>query len=396
MLRKTLLLGSALVLGAFADPALSQSASAVALPAREGFISWAPDDQIIGYRNIERIFSTHTVSRGASVRALPVAARTIAPIYSEGGDNLGVDQYITSNKVAGLLVIHNGEIVLERYGLGEGGQDRWTSFSVGKSITSTLVGAAVKDGYIASIEDPIARYIPELASSAYGQVKISDVLKMRSGVRWNEDYEDPQSDVGRLASSMANDTGTSLVELMASLPADVLPGERFLYSTGESNLLGVLVTRATGKSLSDYLAEKIWVPYGMEREAVWITDGGTEVGGCCISMTLRDYGRFAQFMLGGGQIGDTDVLPENWVRDATVSYSGAVFGDIGYGYQWWPHDDGSYEAIGIFGQSILIDPTRNLIIVTSSAWPEAGWSEGYTRQAAFAAGVREAVDSSKH
>jgi len=206
----------------------------------------------------------------------------IQPTYTFGSEKGNVADYMTRNHVAGLLVIKDGKIVLEEYGLGQKPDDRWTSFSVGKSVTSTLVGAAIKDGYITSVDDLISKYIPELAGSAYGDVKISDVLKMRTGVAWNEDYEDPASDVGRLVSSMAHDEGASLVTLMRSLKKAAPAGSTWLYSTGESNMLGLLVMRATHKPLADYLSQKIWAPFGMEKDAVWMTDGGTEVGGCCI------------------------------------------------------------------------------------------------------------------
>lgn len=378
----------AVALALAASPALSQTA-----PAREGFLTWSGAEQVEGYRHIETVFSTHTVARGPTVRDLPVAAHAIDLRYALDAESGGVEDYVARNRIAGLLILHDGEIVLERYGLGQAPTDRWTSFSVGKSITSTLVGAAIRDGHIRSVDEPIATYIPELAASAYADVSIADVLKMRSGVRWVEDYGDPTSDVGRLVTSLATDGGASLVGLMSGLPRAAPAGERFLYSTGESNLLGVLVTRATGKTLSEYLSETIWAPYGMEQDAAWITDGGVEVGGCCISMTLRDYGRFGQFILGGGRIYGRAVLPDGWVEAATTNYNAGQPDAPAYGYQWWPQEAGGFAASGIFGQSILIDPERRLVVVTSSAWPAASWRQGYARQDAFLTAVRAWADA---
>lgn len=360
-------------------------------PKPENFLIWTPQEQVFGYRNIEKIFPIHVAARGPKIYPLPVAGKSINPTFTFRGAPGSVPDYIKANRVAGLLVIHDGQIVLEKYGLGETAQDRWTSFSVGKSVTSTLLGAAIKDGYIGSVDDAVTKYIPELVGSAYDGVTIAQVLKMRSGVKWNEDYADPNSDVRRLVSSMTRSKGDSLVSLMKGLPREAAPGTKFVYKTGESNLIGLLVIRATHKSLASYLSEKIWAPFGMEKDAAWMTYDGAEVGGCCISMTLRDYGRFGEFFRKGGVVGDRHILPEGWVDAATQTYSSNVFGDMGYGYQWWTHKDGTFEANGIFGQSIYIDPANKLVIVTSSAWPSAEWEEGYQRQSAFRDGVKDAL-----
>jgi CubicO group peptidase (beta-lactamase class C family) len=324
------------------------------------------------------------------VYPLPVSSKPLDFEYFDLHEAGTIDDYLERNHVAGLLVVSHGEIVLERYGLGQTAEDRWTSFSVAKSITSTLLGAAIRDGHISAVTDPITKYLPELKGSAYEGVTIADALEMRSGVRWNEDYANPDSDVGRLANAIAHDRDT-LVQSMAALPREAAPGSRFLYKTGESDLIGIIVARATGKPLAQYLSEKIWAPFGMERDAVWITTGGTEVGGCCISMTLRDYARFALFFLANGTVGTEQMLPPGWNREATKRYTRSVFDGFGYGYQWWPHRDGSYYALGIFGQSIFIDPARQLIVVTLSAWPAAEWEEGSARRESFLIAVRRAT-----
>src|SRR5262249_13519487 len=206
------------------------------------------------------------------------------------------------------------------YGLGRKPEDRWVSFSVTKAITSTLVGAAIRDGKIKSLDDAVTLYIPELKGSAYDGVSIRQLLTMSSGVKWNEDYTDPNSDVA-LAGAGTLDTGVNpTVGYMRRLPREKEPGSTFHYNTGETNLVGILVSNAVGKSLSEYLSDKIWKAYGMERDAVWMVDvANHERGGCCLAMTLGDYARFGQFILEGGKASGRAVVPEGGVRQATTA-----------------------------------------------------------------------------
>lgn len=364
-------------------------AAARELPEAEGILRWTGGEQIAGFRHIDRIFPTRTVKRGESVKPLPIDPEPIRPVYRFGEETGSVEDYMAREKVAGLLVISHGRVVLEEYGLEQTPEDRWISFSIAKSVTSTLLGAAIKDGKIGSVDDLVTRYIPELQGSAYDGVTLRQVLSMRSGTDWNEDYADPDSDVGRLASSMAHNRGDSLISTMVDLPRAAEPGSRFHYSTGESNMIGIIVSRAIGEPLADYLARKIWQPYGMESDASWLTDGGTEIGGCCLNIVLRDYGRLGQFMLDGGTIDGESILPPGWVEDATSSKSGA--GEIPYGYQWWIPAQGTYAALGIFGQAVYVDPARQLVVVQLSAWPVASDEALSGRRVAFVAAVEESL-----
>jgi CubicO group peptidase (beta-lactamase class C family) len=360
---KTATLLSAALLFGFACVASSDDA----LPPREGFLFWTPAQQRVGYRNIEKIFPTKTVQRGAAVHTLISDRAQFDVDYAYEGSNWNTAAFMKANNVAGLLVIKHGKIVLERYGLGETADDRWTSFSVGKSLTSTLIGAAIKDGYIKGLDAPVIDYLPGLKGSAYDGVTIRQLLTMSSGAKWNEDYTDPKSDVNQFALGNPGPNGENpIVAYMAKLTRETSPGSKWVYKTGESDLIGILLARATKKHLADYLSEKIWSTYGMEKDAVWMVDqAGEELGGCCISMTLRDYGRFGLFFMNGGKIAEKSILPDDWVAQATK----AQF--PGYGFQWWVLDQARYEALGIFGQAIRINPSEDLIIVTSSAWPKA-------------------------
>jgi CubicO group peptidase (beta-lactamase class C family) len=280
-----------------------------------------------------------------------------------------VDAYMAGQRSAALLVVHDGKLRLERYGLGFDGQGRWTSFSVAKSFTSTLVGAAVKDGFIKSLDDKVSVYISDLKGSAYDDVSVRQLLTMTSGVKWNEDYADPNSDVARFNNHQPEAGVEALVSYMRKLPREAPAGSRWLYSTGETNLVGTLVQQATHKPLATYLSEKIWVPAGMEQQATWIlSKTGKEIGGCCVQATPRDYARMGLFILNGAQVNGQSIVPEGWWAEATTKRTEIGLPGRGYGYQWWTYDDGSYTARGIFGQGIFIDPQRKLVIVSNANW----------------------------
>ncbi|MDH1702080.1 serine hydrolase domain-containing protein [Comamonas terrigena] len=280
-----------------------------------------------------------------------------------------VDAYMAGQRSAALLVVHDGKLRLEHYGLGFDGQGRWTSFSVAKSFTSTLVGAAVKDGFIKSLDDKVSLYIPDLKGSAYDDVSVRQLLTMTSGVKWNEDYSDPNSDVARFNNHQPEAGVEALVSYMRKLPREAPAGSRWLYSTGETNLVGTLVQQATHKPLATYLSEKIWVPAGMEQQATWIlSKTGKEIGGCCVQATPRDYARMGVFILNGAQVNGQSIVPDGWWAEATTKRTEIGLPGRGYGYQWWTYDDGSYTARGIFGQGIFIDPQRKLVIVSNANW----------------------------
>ena len=359
------------------------------LPRAADILRWQGDAQVAGFRNIDRIFPVRVVKRGDKVRPLPRADKQIAPVLRYDGASVPIEDYMVRERVSGLLVISKGEIILEKYGLGQQPDDRWISFSIAKSVTSTLLGAAIRDGTIKSVDDQVTVYLPELKGSAYDGVTLRQVLAMRSGAQWNEDYVDPNSDVGQLATSMAENKGASLVKMMAGRARAAEPGSRFLYSTGESNMVGLIVSRAVGEPLADYLSRKIWAPYGFESDASWLTDGGTEIGGCCLNITLRDYGRIGQFMLDGGKAGAADLLPEGWIADATRSSSAP--GETPYGYQWWIPAPGTYAALGIFGQAIYIDPAKQLVVVQIAAWPDASGPKYSARRLALIGAVEESL-----
>lgn len=240
----------------------------------------------------------------------------------------------------------------------------------------------------------MTRYIPQLAGSGYDGVTIAQLMSMRSGVRWNEDYTDPNSDVARFSSQQPEGGLDPVTAYMRRLPREAQPGTRWRYNTGETNLIGVLVERATGKTLADYLSERVWRPFGMEGNAGWNTNAsGEEIAGCCLSVRLRDYGRFGMFVLGGGRAGGRQVVPAGWFETAGHKQADIGRPGAGYGYQWWTYDDGSFAAQGIFGQGIFIDPARKLVIASVASAPQATSADYSRRRMAMYQAVRAAVDA---
>ena len=369
------------------------AADAAGLPTDENVLFWTQDQRDNAFRQMEVLTTTRTIEAGDTIRKLEAGTPLPKKLTTENGE-LSIDDYMADQRLAGLVVLQDGKIRLEEYRMDFGPDDRWTSFSVAKSLVSTLVGAAIKDGFIKSLDDPLTAYIPELKGSGYDGVTVEQLLTMTSGVKWNEDYEDKNSDVARFNTTKSKDGVDPVILYMKTLVNEAEPGTRWQYNTGETNLIGVLVAKATGKSLSEYLSEKVWKPYGMAKDAVWIlNDGGKEIGGCCISATTRDFALFGQFAMNGGKIGDTYVVPEGWFAKAGSKQADIGQPGAGYGYQWWTFDDGSFAGQGIFGQGIFIDPKRKLVIAGNGNWPRATPDDKKVTRDAFYRAVQSYLDS---
>ncbi len=398
-MRKLILATAAIAVAATAQPARkTKDAPIAANPALQvdlaelqkpssSILFWTQAKRDAGFRAMELTFPGNVVRAGSKVRLLPAGA----PLKV---DPAVVDGYMKRWNTAGLIVLKDGKVVLERYGLGLTPRDRWTTFSVAKSFTSTLAGAALRDGAIKSLNDPVTRYIPELAGSGYDGVTVQQLLTMTSGVKWNEDYTDPNSDVARMLAVATKPGEDPTVAYMRTLPRDTAPGTKWVYKTGETNLIGVLVHRATGRNLSNYLSDKVWKPAGLERDGFWMIDRtGQEVSGCCLSLTLRDYARFGQFVLEGGRAGKgRSVVPTGWFADATRAHAQTGTPGFGYGYQWWTYPGGLYGGQGIFGQSITVDPAKKLVIAMVSSWPQASNREQSMARFAFMQQLIAAAD----
>jgi CubicO group peptidase (beta-lactamase class C family) len=347
------------------------------------------ENQAATFRNQDQVWPHSIIRRGDAVRPLPPRARSLADLIFEVGDvRLSLSDFMARSRTAGLLILKDGEIALERYGMGNGPESRWTSFGAATSMTSTLAGAALHDGAIGSLDDPCDLYLPQLCGSAYEGVTVRNVLRMCSGVAWSEkDQADGRSDVRRLARAMLSRRPGAVLDLLCARPRAQPQGVVFNYSTGESCLLGAVVAAATGRSLADYCAETIWGPGGMEADGCWQLecDDGLELGGLGVSACLRDVGRFGQLVLEDGEaFSGRRVLPTGW-RDlagqpdsAAIAFGRLVPGSpAGYGYQWWalpgaPFADGlhagAFSAFGGYGQRIYINPAERVVAAIQSAW----------------------------
>ena len=333
-----------------------------------------PEQQRVAYRNLRQLVPHNVISHGSAVSKLPSATVDLSGFsYEYQNRKRSLDDFLNETRVAGILVIKDGHVVLEKYSNGHNADSVWVSFSVAKSVLSLLFGAALQDGSIATLDDTVTKYLPSMRGSAYDAVTLRQLLQMSSGVSWNEDETDPNSDLVR--SSRIGRTGgiQGLLNYMKGLPRSAPAGTVFNYNTGETNIAGAVLRAATGRTLAEYLSEKIWKPAGMEADAFWLLmqEGDSEYGGCCISATLRDYGRLGLLALRKGTTSDrTRLLPERWIADSTTPATTAPI----YGYYWWLEGEERFAASGSFGQYIYIDPANKAVVAIHSLWPVA-WNK---------------------
>lgn len=335
---------------------------------------FSADKIITNFSHMDAAFLTTPVPRGnGPTTALDYGPETTLPSQ--------VNQWITDRTVTALVVLKDGDIVYENYFQGTGPDDLRISWSVAKSYLSALVGILLDEGKIASLDDPVTQYAPQLTGSAYDGATLRNVLQMSSGVTFDEDYLDKNSDINRMGRILAlggkmDDFTADLTERFAE------PGQQWQYVSIDTHVIGMVVRGATGRSIADLLSEKIIVPLGLERSPYYVTDGvGTAfvLGG--LNLTTRDYARFAQMFAQGGEWQGQQIVPAAWVAASTAASAPTAPGKIGYGYQWWIPQGaapGEYMARGVYGQYLYIDTTRNVVIATNAAdrkFREAGVSQ---------------------
>jgi CubicO group peptidase (beta-lactamase class C family) len=337
------------------------------------------------FQHLDQMFATRIVHAGEKIWKLPYSLVSIEGKFEFEGSSYGLEDFLEKSATNALLAIKDGRIVYEIYRNGSDDTTRFISFSMAKSVLATLIGIAVSEGKIKSIEDKVTAYLPEMKDSGYADASIRDLLLMRSGVDWLEIYEfGSDTQLTRVHDNSLVAYKYRWCDYAANESKSAgKPGEKFNYSTLDASVLGCILERAVGTTGSRYMSEKIWKPAGMEHDGYWIMDGPPSVGreffGAGFNATLRDYGRFGLLMLNKGMANGKQVVPADWVKESTVPEEGneplAEGEALGYQYQWWtiPSSD-AYLAIGLHNQFIYIDPKNNTVIVKLSYTPgPLGW-----------------------
>ena len=336
------------------------------------------------FHHMDRLaFRTDWVRKGSDAYPLKEPTKPFSLRYVVRGGDYSLDDYFRRNFVTGFLVLHDDQIVLEKYFHGAGQNSRFVSQSVGKSIVSILVGAAVSDGAIKSVDDPVVKYLPYLSNSGYRDVTIKNLLEMSSGVQYSEDYTDPKSGAALIGAALLTGDPT-FKDFAASIGSTATkPGTQFNYQSVNTQVLGLLLEQVTRKRLNQYAEEKLWKKIGAQSDAFFYR-AQKQPDTCafaCFDATVRDYARIGLMMMRGGTLGNNRVLPPSWVHDSTTpdadylqpkpAVSNGAPARQGYAYQWWiPYGhEGAFNAEGIYGQSIYVNPTRRVVIVQTSAWP---------------------------
>ncbi len=360
------------LLGRAAGYPVAPSPTRIATPAYP-VGSWSALDKVPGIRSA-------WVARPAQARALPRASAPPPIRYRIDGQQLTLDDYLRRQRVTGLLVLKNGEIVAEHYRYARDERHRLRSASMAKSITALLIGVAHGKGQIASLDDLAERYARDLAGSPYGATSIRHLLRMSSGFTFTERY-DGKDDVARLG--QAFNTGKPTVpEVLRSITArHAPPGEKFVYASAETEVLGRVLTAATGRSMADLTREWLWAPLGAEQDAFWCTDpAGQEGAYHCFNATLRDWGRLGLLMAQDGKVGERQVIPRDYVLEATdparqppALQPLRATPYLGYGYQFWllPLKERTFVMQGVYGQAVYVQPSSGIVMVQTAVWPNA-------------------------
>ncbi|MEM7329484.1 MAG: serine hydrolase [Pseudomonadota bacterium] len=344
------------------------------------------------FQNASELYPTRSVAASGDSDPLPSSADALDGFtYTYEGETRTLAGLYTDMETSGLIILHDGNVVHESYGRGADAGTLFTTWSLVKSITSTLVGVAVADGLIESVDDPLVNYLPEIAGTAYDGVTIKQALQMSSGIRYDPDLWDGKMDdtVAFMTKSVVTGQAPAF-DLAIAFKREHAPGTKFNYNTAESQVLLELVRRVSGMDAADYLEQKLWRPLGMQHSGAWIIDragaDGAEVGGAMFNAALRDWARFGLFIEQGGAWNGVQILPADWVDRATVSDDAHLKPGIvhpnpnrGYAWHWWTYADGTFTASGANGQTLYVDRDHDIVVARSSAWP-AGYVRAHDDQ----------------
>lgn len=341
---------------------------------------WRPSHSVDGFSRLDDIFPSALSAAPGSASPWRRASAEPAIFYEGtprlGAGRFGLDGYLARNPTTGLLIAKDGEILVERYQYGRMDQHRLTSFSMAKTLIAMLIGLAVAEGRIRSIEDTAATYVPALAGTEYGATPIRHLLTMSSGVAFREDY-DGADDSARLSALTFRRKSAGGAAVPPHFNQRIAaPGQRWYYASGETFVLALVLRQALGRPIAEYFSEKIWRPLGAEAPASWLTDAsGLEIGYMGFNAVLRDYARLGVMLARRGEAGGRQLLPPAWFTKMTRAHfspqaTGRYFG---YGFQTWvfPAMDGSFALLGVRGQALYVDPAKRLVLVHTAVRPDA-------------------------
>jgi CubicO group peptidase (beta-lactamase class C family) len=327
------------------------------------------------HSHLDEIFSGRLIHKApAPSRLVRVAEPRIA--WQFAGADLTLDDYLARNPTTGLLIARGDTILVERYQYGRTDRHRFTSWSMAKTVTAMLVGIAIAEGHIHSVDDPAAAYVPELAGTEYGRTSLRHLLQMSSGVRFTENYSG-QDDVMRLVVDTYLQVGQGGVSAVTSFnERAAAAGTKFSYASVETQVLGLVLRAATNLPPAEYLQSRIWQPIGGEADATWLVDkSGQEATYCCLNAVLRDYARLGLLLAHDGNWHGRQIIPAAWVMDATTVRAdqphlrvGTATRSFGYGYQTWilSGERRMFFFWGVRGQRIFVDPQSKLVMVNTA------------------------------
>lgn len=329
------------------------------------------------FRSMEHIFPSKAIAKSTTPHPIPEKLQEFNVRFDFQGKEYVMSELLEQTATTGFLVIKNDVIVYEKYFQENSTSDKNTSWSVAKSFTSALIGITIAEGYINNVNDPITKYLPELAQSGYQNVPIKYILQMSSGVRFSENYHDDSSDINNLLPQLFLYM-QPVKKVVKNFPTEYPAGKKFHYISLDTQILGLLIERVTGQSVSSYFQNKLWQPLGAESDASWLTDNhNTELTFCCLNATLRDYAKFGLLYLHEGYFNGKQIVPQSWVKKSIVPDSphlqaGATseeYGNWGYQYHWWipTASNGDYCAVGVWGQYIYVAPKEKVVIVKTSS-----------------------------
>lgn len=335
-----------------------------------------PDHRVHNFQHMDEVFPAVSIKGSSKPSHFKSNPAPLPTEYEYKGETRQLDEFLQRTVTTGLMVLKKGEVKAEQYFQGAKADATFTSWSVGKSVVSTLISVALKEGHINSLNDKVNQYVPELRGKAYGDASIKDVLRMATGVEFNEDYHDKASDINQWMADIFRNKNDAYAYI-AERPKAEEPGTRFHYISPNSQILMWVLTRATGESLQDLVATRLWEPLGMSDGSFWNTDTqGNELGFCCLNTTVENYAKLGQLYLQQGEWNGKQLLSDNWVTEATKRkedwlQAGHSYAERGYGYHIWVPENPQNEYFfnGVWGQTVWVNEDADTVIVKTSVDP---------------------------